>query len=57
MARQMAITEICGEKKPNLKTNFYNTKYSFRSGIIDIHKRFIIMKYFDIKSTKCFIDY
>lgn len=39
-----------------LKT-FYETKYAFRSGVLDIHKRAIILKYFDLKPTKCFIDY
>ena len=40
-----------------MKGEFYETKYAFRGGIIDLHKRAVILKYFDLKSTKCYIDY
>ena len=56
MGRQMAMTKAHGEQLPELKA-FYDAKYAFRSGILDIHKRAMIMKYFNLKPTKCFIDY
>lgn len=52
----MAMTKAHGEAIPELK-EFYETKYAFRGGILDLHKRAIIIKYFDLKPTKCYIEY
>lgn len=56
MARQKAITHAHGESMPEVQ-NFHETKYAFRSGILDIHKRAMIIKHFDLKPTKCYIEY
>ena len=56
MGRQVAITKHQGEQCPNLvKPNDFKT--SFRSGISDLFKREIILKFLEIKPIKSYVEY
>ena len=56
MGRQEAITKTHGIKLPKVQEPAH-LKYAFRSGVLDIHKRELLVKHFDLKPKKCFVEY